>query len=160
MRACIFAIVVLLVAGCDAEEVPPMPDPERAVVVDEEDPCGVVTSEEMAEATGGRAGRTREAQGHSSELLCSYPVGPPYSTVTVHVETDVSEAEFRRRMERDPINTERLQGVGDLAFTHGLVAVSVWEDGRAVSASVQHFSDPARTEAVVLEIGELIDSKL
>ena len=133
-----------------------------AVVIDEDRPCAFATGEQVAGAVEGRAGSARavEARGKDGTLLCAYDVGAPYSTVTLHVETNVPEEEFRARMERDPLNADPLEGVGDVAFTYAGVDVSVWEDGDAVSASLQHFGDPAVTHNALRELGELIAAKL
>jgi hypothetical protein len=154
VKTVFFAAILVAAVACD-----PGSD---VVVVDEERPCAFATGREVAAAVEGRAGAARavEAIGKDGTLLCTYDVDAPYSTVTLHVETDVSEKEFRARMERDPLNTDPLEGPGDIAFTHGGVGVSVWEDGDAVSASLQHFGDPAVTHNAVRELGELIAAKL
>ena len=153
-------VPLLLVAGCDSDP----PAPPRAVV-DEERPCELATTAEVAAAVRGREipatpVEARSSMDKSGTLLCNYPVGPPYSSVTLHVEEDVSEDEFRQRMERDPLNADPLDGAGDLAFTHAGVSVSVWEDGRTASASVQHFEGSDDTRRALEELAELIDSKL
>ena len=132
------------------------------VVVDEERPCAFATGGEVAGAVEGRAGTARavEAMSKDGTLLCSYGVGPPHTTVTLHIETGVSEEEFRARMEEDPLNADPLEGVGDLAFTRAGVDVSVWENGDAVTASVQHFGDPAVTHNALRELAGLIADKL
>lgn len=153
-------VVLVLVAslGCDSRESPEA----RTAVLEEERPCAVASPEEVAEAVGGAAygAQAVEARSKDGTMLCSYDVGPPYSTVTLHVETAVSETDFRGRMERDPLNTDPLDGVGDLAFTHAGVGVSVWEDGEAASASLQHFGDPDVTRRALEGLAELIESKL
>lgn len=158
MRTLALALVLTAAVACDSSEAP---EP-AAVVLDEEQPCAVATPEEIAAVTGGEPGGVRVGEGHSKDgtLLCTYDVGPPYSSVTLYVETGVSKDDFRARMERDPLNTDPLEGAGDLAFTQAGVGVSVWEDGDAVSASVQHFDDPDSTRAVVEGLAELIESKL
>jgi hypothetical protein len=80
--------------------------------------------------------------------------------VALHVETDVPEDEFRERMQRDPLNTDPVEGAGDLAFTHATTGVSVWEDRDAMSASLQHFGDPDATRETLEGLAGLIDSKL
>lgn len=111
------ALTLLLTAaaGCDSPDAPKPP----AVVLDEEQPCAVATPDEIAAVTGGEPGPVRAGEGHSKDgtLLCNYEVGPPFSSVTVYVDTDVSEDDFRERMERDPLNVDPLDGAGDLAFT-------------------------------------------
>ena len=134
-------------------------------VVDPARPCALATADEIAAAVGGRSGdrreeRARAPKGAEGALLCLYEVGPPHLTVSLMVETGVSESAFRRRMERDALNTDALDGAGELAFTHGGVAVSVWDDGRAASASLQDFGDPDETREALEELADLFASKL
>jgi hypothetical protein len=158
MRILALALLVTAAAACESAEEPK----PAAVVLDEDRPCAVATPEEVAAVTGGEPGAVRAGEGHSKDgtVLCTYEVGPPFSSVTVYVDTDVSADAFRERMERDPLNIDPLDGAGDLAFTRAGVEVSVWEDGAAVSASVQHFDDPDSTREAIEGLAELIDSKL
>jgi hypothetical protein len=152
-------LLLLLVAiGCEEGREPSRPD----VVVDAREPCAFATPAEIAAATGGSAGERdeRPARGPGDVVLCHYDVGPPYSSVTLYVESPVSAEAFRRRMERDPLNTDPLDGYGELAFTHGGVGVSVWEGGRAVSASLQHFGDIDEARVALEGLAELMDAKL
>lgn len=158
VRAIALSLLLLLPVACDREEGPS----RREVVVDERDPCALATSAEVATATGGRAGERNErpARGPGDVVLCHYDVGPPYSSVTLVVEAPFSAGAFRRRMERDPLNTDPLEGYGEIAFTYGGVGVAVWEDGRAASASLQDFSDVDETRATLEALAELIEYKL
>lgn len=152
-------LAVLLVACAACESDAPAP---AAAVVDPDRPCAFASAGEIAGAVGGTAGTARSVEARSKDgtLLCTYGVGRPFNTVTLYVEDDVSRGEFVDRMARDPLNTDDLDGAGELAYTHGGVAVSVWEDGRAVSASLQHFGEPDATREALERLGQLIDSKL
>lgn len=158
MRWTLVAVLMLACAACDRDAPAPAP-----AVVDPERPCEVATAAEIAEAVGASAPPASPLEGVSRGgriPLCNYGVGRPYTTVTVQVETDVSEDEFVDRMARDPLNTDELEGAGELAYTHGGVAVSVWEDERALSASLQRFDDVDETRGALERLGRLFASKL
>lgn len=157
MRAIALSLLLLVPVACDGEDPGPPP-----VVVDAREPCAFATAEEIAAAVEGQAGESNErpAMGPGDVVLCHYDIGPPFSSVTLSVETSVSEGEFRRRMERDPLNTDPLDGYGAAAFTHGGVNVAVWEDGRAVSAGLQHLKDADSARAALEGLAGLIDEKL
>lgn len=157
MRAFALSLLLLAAVACD-EGRPARP----AVVVDARDPCAFATSEEIAAAVEGRPGERNErrARGPGDVVLCHYDTGQPHSSVTLNVETSVSEDEFRRRMERDPLNTDPLEGYGAAAFTHAGVSVVVWEDGRAVSAGLQHLTDVDAAREALEGLAKLIDTKL
>jgi hypothetical protein len=152
------ALLALLVCAACQTERPVV----RTGEVDPARPCAFATTAEIAAAVGGEAERSRTVESRSKDgtLLCTYGVGRPFSTVTLHVDTGVSEDEFREVMGRDPINSDPLGGAGDLAFTHAGVNVSVWKDGRTASASVQHADDPDGTRAALENLAGLIASKL
>ena len=152
-------ILLACLPACEGSETP------APVVVDPARPCAFATADEIAAAVGGLSGDRREGSARAPEgaegaRLCLYDVGPPHLTVTLHVQTGMTEESFRDRMERDPLNTDPLEGAGELAFTHGGVAVSVWEDGRAVSASLQDFGEPDETREALKALAELFESKL
>lgn len=157
MRAIALSLLLLAPVACDGDE----PEP-ASVVVDAGEPCAFATPAEIAAAVEGQAGESNErtARGPGDVVLCHYEVGPPYSSVTLNVETSVSEGEFRRRMERDPLNTDPLDGYGAAAFTHGGVNVVVWEDDQAVSAGLQHLKDADRAREALEGLAGLIDEKL
>lgn len=157
-------VVVFLVVGATACDSSQAPEP-RLVVVDANRPCGLASPDEIAAAIRGRNDGEEPVRAHAGEgmtgvPLCSYDVGPPYASVTLHVETGIAEHEFRARIEGDPLNVDPLEGVGELAFTRAGVEVSVWVDGTAVSASVQHFGDSDETREALEDLAGLIESKL
>lgn len=151
---------LLLAAGCEADA----PQPPAAVV-DEERPCRFAAAGEIAAAVGeddasAAAVEARPGMDKSRTLLCNYRLGPPFSSVSLYVESGVSEDEFRARMERDPLNTDPLDGFGDVAYTHGGVNVLVWEGGRVAGASLQDFRDPDEARQALEGLAALIESKL
>lgn len=155
----LLALLVCLSSACESDERAP-----ASAVVDPDRPCALASTGEIARAVGSETSAPSPLRGHSKDgtILCSYGVGDPFTTVSVHVEDDVSEDEFVDRMARDPLNTDELDDVdaGALAYTHGGATVSVWEDGSAVSASVQHLGDRDETREALERLAELIDSKL
>lgn len=153
-------LTLLLVAGAACERDAAEPSP--AAVFDPARPCEVASATEVAEAVGGRAGeaRTVEARSKDRTMLCSYAVGAPVGRVTLHVEDDVSEEQFVDRMARDQLNTEELKGPGELAFVHGGVSVSVWEDGRAISASLQQLDDIDEARGALERLANVIAARL
>lgn len=159
MRIVVLGALLAVAAACD----PGAPAPET--VVDEERPCELAAPAEIAAAIRADVAsaapvESRTSTDESRTLLCHYDAGRPYGSVTLHVETGVSEDEFRERMRRDPLNTDPLEGVGGMAFTHAASGVSVWEDGDAVSASLQYFGEPEVTRRTLEDLAALIDSKL
>lgn len=157
MRWVLLALLLCGSAACDSDESRP-----AAAIVDPGRPCSFASSDEIARAAGSEGGTASPSQGHSKDgtVLCTFGVGDPFTTVSLHVEDDVSEDEFVDRMARDPLNTDELDGAGGLAYTHGGAMVSVWQDGAAVSASVQHLGGRDETREALERLAELIDSKL
>jgi hypothetical protein len=158
VRAVVLVIAVVACAACDGSA----PAPERAVV-DPGRPCEVATAAEIADAIGVAAPAASPSEVESiggTATLCNYGVGRPYNVVSLHVEDDVSRDEFVDRMARDPLNTDELAGAGELAYTHGGVAVSVWDDERVLSASVQRADDIDEARRALEGLGRLFASKL
>lgn len=122
--------------------------------LDPDDPCSLLTPEEVAEATDLDVDEEREVPSKpgpkgKTQQLCLYRTTPPYNFIVVSFESDVSEEDFRARMERDPSNTEEISDVGDLGFLHGGAGLSTLIGDTALSVSVQTF-DSVENAALVL----------
>jgi hypothetical protein len=103
--------------GGDASEIPSLP----------EDPCALVTVEEVEAATGEtvvRVGlipderliRARVEKFDLPEIFaanpCEYVTDGTHASIVVHVDPH-GGPDFEDQRERDPVNTEAIEGVGD-----------------------------------------------
>ena len=145
-------MAALLVAGaaCDSPApVAPSSRPPAVRAVDAGAPCDVLSPAQVEEAVGTPVEREREADSLDGTRLCSYDTTAPYSSVSVAVEPDMTAREFDKRMERDPANTEILDGPADAAFVHACASVELLEEDVFVSISVQHLTTCEETQAVL-----------
>ena len=95
---------------------------------------------------------SRPGPGGRSVPLCMYRVGRPYTSLTIHVERPRTEADFSRELTEDPLNTRAIPDLGDLAYIHGGVSLSLFLEDTAVTATVQHFDSVERTEVFLRKI--------
>ena len=124
-----------------------------------QDPCALVTVEEVEAATGGtvvRAGlipderliRPPDAEEFDLPQIftanpCEYVLDSMYASITVYVDPH-GAGDFSDQRERDPINTETIEDVGDEAYAHGLASLHVRVgDGYFVLATQHGASWPA-----------------
>ena len=160
MRKCAAMVLVLLSVACQGDGSEPHTQ-ERPALVQPSQPCALLTAEEIGEAVGTPSREGEEVSSISGDVrLCTYRTGPPYASITVQVEWPMTQEQFQRRMKKDPINTEEMTGLGDLAFVHAGVSLSVLSRETAVSASVQHFKSVDDTQVMLRSLGETIVSKL
>jgi hypothetical protein len=158
MRTAALLLCTLLLVACD----PDAPDPSKQEAVraaDPSDPCSLLSSGDIAGAVArrdveeGREVESRPDSRGATVPLCVFRTGPPYASVTIYVENPVAEEEFRGRIERDPINTKEVTDIGELAFIHAGVSLSLFVADTAITATVQHFDSVADTEVVLRKIG-------
>jgi hypothetical protein len=128
--------------GGDASEIPSLP----------EDPCALVTVEEVEAATGEtvvRVGlipderliRARVEKFDLPEIFaanpCEYVTDGTHASIVVHVDPH-GGPDFEDQRERDPVNTEAIEGVGDRAYAHGLASLHVRVDDGYFIVATQH----------------------
>ena len=160
MRRMSSILLALLMIGCGTDA--PAPEKsEEAHAVDPTDPCSFLSRRDIAEAVGGDVKEGQEVKSRpnregESVPLCIYTTGPPYASVMIQVESPVTEKEFQRHLRRDPLNTKEVLDIGDLAYIHGAVSLSVFMADAAVTATVQDLDSAANTEVVLRKIGSAI----
>lgn len=148
-------LIALLLASGSVE----LPTTSAAgAAVDPSEPCSLLAPSDVAKAFkhGVKKGRevlSRPNSDGERVPLCIYRTGPPYTSLTIYVERPVTRRGFQRRMARDPRNTKELGGIGDEAFIHAGVSLSVLEGDTVVAATVQHFDTVQRTQVVLRKIG-------
>jgi hypothetical protein len=157
-------LLALLLIGCDAA-MPASPRSEGVQTLDPMNPCSVLEPHEIADAVRSDVERELEVESRpnrdgETERLCLYRTGPPYTSVTIQVHSPISEQEFRRRLRFDPLSTKEISHVGDLAFIHAGVSLSMLVSNTAVTATVQHFDTVVNTEVVLRRIGAVSTQRL
>lgn len=134
--------------------------------VDPDDPCALLTPQEVSEAIGLEVEEEREVPSKSdgvkgqSSRLCLYDTTEPYGSIVVYLNSEVAEKDFRKNMRRDPINTEEVPDVGDLAFIHGGAGIQILVDDTAVSVSVQMFDSVEEAELALRNVGKVAAERL
>jgi hypothetical protein len=152
-------LLALLLIGCGAAA-PASSKSEEVQTLDPTDPCSLLKPLEIAEAVRSDVEQEQEVESRpnrdgESVPLCTYRTGPPYASVTIQVHSPITEQEFRRRLRFDPLNTKELSNIGDLAFIHAGVSLSLFMPDAAVTATVQHFDTVAKTEVVLRRMAML-----
>ena len=112
--------VALLIASCQPSA-GPGPD-GRTAGVDPADPCSLLSPAQIASVATIEVSSERQVQSRAdpqddSVPLCMYAT-QPFNSLTLHLESPVSERDFLPRLRRDPLNTKEIEGVGDMAFLH------------------------------------------
>lgn len=157
MRKMSPVLIAFLLIGCESDA-PAPPRTEQVQAVDPANPCSLLSGQDIGGAVGSEVDKGREVESRpnsegESIPLCLYRTGSPYASVTIHVESPVTEPEFRRRSTRDARNTKHLTDVADLAYIHAGVSLSLLMDDAAITATVQHFDSVDNTEEVLRKIG-------
>ena len=146
MRMRLLLVALVLLAGCDQR-------PQSTRTFDAKDPCGLLTPKQVEKAIGTPIGPEREVGSHDLVTrICSYDTSKPYASVGVVIETDVGPDDFERRMKRDPINTEPVDGVGEMAYIHGCSSLQLLAEETYVSMALQHLTTCEDSEEVLRAI--------
>ena len=150
-------IALLVASSCGAEGDtppsaggPPSDESPSAPQVDPEDPCALLSPEDIERAI--RADVSTEREVGSKDLvtrICSYDTAKPWSSVGVSVEDEVTAEAFNEKMTRDPPNTQKVDGIGDGAFIHGCSGIAVLVEDTQVSLGVQHLTTCEETAEVL-----------
>ncbi len=160
MRSALLIVLMLIATACQSTS----ETPEPRAVVNPHDPCALLSPAQVEDALGSdvRSERLGESRPGPEGVvpLCLYETGPPFSTLALHVEQPVSRSEFDREIDRDPRNTETLDGIGDAAFIHAGVSILVLQDGTVVGASLQHFEDIDETRRALVRLGHVLEDEL
>lgn len=156
-------VLILIASACDSNPSSDGTLPLR--VVDPFDPCSLLSSEEVAEALEMEVHRVAEADSHPDSdgrtvPLCVYETGHPYDSVAIQLEAGVTASDFEMRHDRDPINTVRIDGVGDDAFIHAGASVAVLVNQEVVDISLQKFGRDEVTDTVLLSLARKAESAL
>ena len=173
MRTTLLAGIALALGACGGASLPeaapgvaPLGEESPTpYVVDPKDPCSVLSAEEVAEAIAREVTSEDEVESRPDQEgrtvpLCHYATTQPYGSVVVYLEEESSEDDFRARMRRDPINTEEVEDLGDLAFFHGGVSLSVLVADASVSMSVQMFDTVEEAQVALRNVAEIAVERL
>jgi hypothetical protein len=149
----VLVALLLVSAGVELPTTPAVAD-----AIDPSEPCSLLTPSDVSKAfkhdvRKGREVLSRPNSDGEQVPLCIYRTGPPYTSLAIYVERPVTRRDFQERMERDPRNTKELGGLGDQAFIHAGVSLSVLEGDTVVDATVQHFDTVQRTQVVLRKVG-------
>lgn len=151
-------VVVLLLAGCTTEA-PERSRRQAASRVDPDDPCDLLTPQQVEDAIGTEVRGEREVASHNPAIrICSYETTEPWASVGVSLEANVNSQDFDDEIRRDPPNTEPVDDVGDGAFIHACASVTVHVSQTLVTAAIQHFTTCDETRVVLTNLGRVIES--
>ena len=129
---------------------PPSDESPSVTQVDPEDPCSLLSPEDIERAI--RANVSSEREVGSKDLvtrICSYDTTKRWSSVGVSLEKGVTAEAFNEKMTRDPPNTQKVDGIGDGAFIHGCSGITVLVEETQVSMGVQHLTTCEETADVL-----------
>jgi hypothetical protein len=152
MRKFLLVLLVLLAPACDPRMTP---GGDRALLtVDPSAPCSLLSPEQVARALDMTVDQAAEVDSHPDNQgrtvpLCLYETGHPYDSVTIQLEGGVSASDFESRLNRDPINTARIEGLGDDAFIHAGTSVSVSVGQEVVTIALKKFGRHEATKIVL-----------
>lgn len=154
MKPLALLVISLLLASCQPDA-PPRPDTGTTAVgeVDPQEPCALLSPASVQRAIETEVSDEAEVSAHGRGRICSYGTTEPWASVGVVVEDDVTRRAFDKRLRRDQINTDPVDGIGDGAFIQACVSITVLVDDALVSASVQHFTTCDETAVVLRALG-------
>ena len=156
VRTLSLTAIGLLLVGC-TNEASQQAAPRAEVRLDPEQPCELLTPEEVETAIGTEVDGEREVDSHQpGTRICSYRTTKPWASVSVSLETDVSPEGFEKEMRRDPRNTERVEDIGDGAFIHACAGIIVNTSDVMVTASIQHLTTCEETSVVLTNLGRVL----
>ena len=126
---CLFLALFFVLAACANDSAAPMEGDAQAAFILPDDPCALVSVEEVEAATGStvvRSGPVPDKLMHvpTAPNPCEYVTDGQHGSIVVSVHPD-GAAEFTRQRDRDPVNTVAIEGVGDESFAHALASLSV-----------------------------------
>jgi len=154
------ALVVLSFAACE-QEVTDSPPPRTVVDVDAEEPCSLLTPDQVEQAIGTEVGGEAEVDSHDPVTrICSYDTTEPWASVGVSLVEDVTLGQFTEKMNRDSINTEPVGGIGNGAFIHGCASITTLVGDVMVSVSIQHLTTCEETNDVLKALGGAVEEAL
>jgi hypothetical protein len=133
--------VAIVLAACGGDTPITSRGGARAAVLVPEDPCGLVSVEDVEAATESTVVRNglvpdeRLFRPEEPELLsetsaifltnpCEYVTVGRHASIVVYADPE-GGSDFGRERDRDPINTDRIEGIGDEAFAQGLASLHV-----------------------------------
>ena len=150
------AFAVLSLVACEQEIADPSP-PRMLAQVDAEEPCSLLTPEQVGEAIGTQIRSESEVDSHDPNTrICSYKTTAPWTSVSISLETDFSTEEWAKEVKQDPVNTEPVAGIGDGTLIHACASIAVFEADALVWASVQHLTTCDETSVVLKALGRTI----
>ncbi len=157
---CAVLLALLVLLACDERGPSAAPDPS-ILGADANDPCELLFPLQVEEVVGSRVKGEEEVVGHDRVTrICFYETGKPWASVSVSLKADVSPEDFEEAMQRDPINSEPVNDVGEEAFIHACASITVFANGVLVSASVQHLTTCDQTAVVLRKLGTAIADAL
>jgi hypothetical protein len=150
-------VAACFLISCGQAQAPHTRVSSTPIVVRPEDPCSLLTPDQVADAAGIEVSEEREGESKGSKdslPFCLYKTASPYNFIIVVVEAPITEEAFRKRMERDLLNSKVVDDVGDLAFLHAGASISTLADSTAISMSVQSFGSVQSAEVVLREVAK------
>lgn len=127
----VVAMLALALFACQSQGTGEVPAGSNEADALPSDPCALVTVAEVEAATGSAVEGWRivpdeEFHGRPPPLPnpCEYLMGGKHTSIHVWVVRGGAE-DFDSQQERDPINSEVVDGIGDGAYTHGLGSLYV-----------------------------------
>jgi hypothetical protein len=153
MKLYVVVAIALLVASCQPSF--GHESGRKRHVVDPSDPCSLLSPDLIASAANIEVSRERRVQSRAEESvpLCMYPT-QPFNSVTLHLESPVSKTDFVKRLQRDPLNTNDVSGIGDMGFVHAGASIQTFVDGTVVGISAQHLTTVEETERALIAIAK------
>ena len=125
--------LVLAVGACTSEA-PILPD----------DPCALVSPADVEAATDSTVTRSGPIPDWRKRLAtdrdpnpCEYVTDGEHGSIAVYVDPH-GAADFTRMRDKDPVNSEAIDGLGDEAFVFGLAVLYVRVAGGYFAMKTQH----------------------
>jgi hypothetical protein len=135
-------LAILLLAACTSNQTPPGHGGAWTRSPLPGDPCALLTVREVETVTGSQVLKSGLVPDDRKIVPagpnpCEYVTDGRYASITVSVHPHGAQA-FARLRDRDPRNTDRIEGVGDEAFALGLSALYVRVGGGYLWLATQH----------------------
>ena len=160
MKTLVVGLILLALVGCDEQQSIDVGG-SRAAVADPKNPCELLSPQQVEDAIGTEVTGEQEVGSHDpATRICSYETDKPWASVSLSLRTDVSTDAFEKKMRRDRINTQPVEGIGEGAFIHACASISVLVSNVSVDTSIQHLTTCDETGAVLRKLGTTVVSAL
>lgn len=147
----VFGTLAATVCENDVANQPPAPS---VVEVDPREPCALLSPAQVQRAVGTKVRSENEVGSHDLVTrICHYETTEPWASVGVSIKDGISQGQFEKLMDRDRLNTESVDGIGDGAFIYGCSGITVLVDDVVLSLGVQHLTACEETGDVLRALG-------